>query len=204
MTASMTANTERKRIGVRACLLQFAILMALAFLTTTLFGPKPLWAVVAEGRSVVRQVGSGIAIGLAVSIPTWFAILNIKVFAGFRRQMLELAGQADLGGLNPFWFGLCAGVGEEFLCRGALQPLLGIWWTSLLFTLAHYRTGSFNSMNLPKLGYAGLVFLASVLMGYVLIEIGLIAVAVLHSLVDVLSFVVLRREAGRNIPGSVR
>ncbi len=52
-------------------------------------------------------------------------------------------------------------------------------------------------MNPTKWGYAGLVFVVSVLMGYILIEIGLVAVAVLHSVVDVLSLVVLRNEARR-------
>lgn len=145
-------------------------------------------------RSVVWQIGAGIAIGLPFSILAWIVVLKINVFANFRTQMLELASRVDLGGLNPLWFGLCAGVGEEALCRGALQPLLGIWWTSLLFTLAHYGTGGFKSMNPTKFGYAGFVFLASVLMGHVLIEIGLIAAAVLHSVVDVFGLVVLRRE----------
>jgi hypothetical protein len=200
----MTANPERKVIGVRGCLLQWAVLMALAFLITTLFGPKSLWAVVADGRSVVWQVGAGIAIGLAFSIPAWIVVLKINIFGSFRTQILELADRADLGGLNPLWFGLCAGVGEEALCRGALQPLLGIWWTSVVFTLAHYGTGGFKSMNPTKLGYAGFVFLASVLLGHVLIGIGLVAAAVLHSVVDVFSLVLLRNEAGRNIPGRVR
>ncbi len=200
MTASVTTNLERKVIGLRVVLLQWAVLMALALLITTLFGPRPLWAVVADGRSMVRQIGTGIAIGLAFSILAWIAVLKIKVFANFRTQMLELAGRADLGGLNPLWFGLCAGVGEEVLCRGALQPLLGIWWTSLLFTLAHYGTGGFKSMNPTKFGYAGFVFLASVLLGHVLIEIGLIAAAVVHSVVDVFGLVVLRREYGRQMP----
>jgi len=200
----MTANSNRKVIGVRTCLLQWAVLMALAFLITTLFGPKSLRAVVADGRSLVWQIGAGIAIGLAFSIPAWIVVLKINIFGSFRTQMLELADRADLGGLNPLWFGLCAGVGEEALCRGALQPLLGIWWTSLLFTLAHYGTGGFKSMSPTKWGYAGFVFLASVLMGHVLIGIGLVAAAVLHSVVDVISLVVLRNEAGRKIPDSVR
>jgi uncharacterized protein len=202
VTASVTTNSERKIIGLRVILLQWAVLTALAFLVTTLFGPKPLWTVVAEGRSVVWQIGAGIAIGLPFSILAWIVVLKINVFANFRSQMLELAGRVDLGGLNPLWFGLCAGVGEEALCRGALQPLLGIWWTSLLFTLAHYGTGGFKSMNPTKFGYAGFVFLVSVLMGYVLIEIGLIAAAVLHSVVDVFGLVVLRREYTRKMPRS--
>jgi hypothetical protein len=57
-------------------------------------------------------------------------------------------------------------------------------------------------MNPTKFGYAGFVFLVSVLMGYVLIEIGLIAAAVLHSVVDVFGLVVLRREYTRKMPRS--
>jgi membrane protease YdiL (CAAX protease family) len=189
----------REVVGQRSVV---AVLMALAFLITALLGPKPLWAIVADGRSMVWQVGVGIAMGLAFSIPVWIVVLKINVFENLRTQMLELAGRADLGGLNPLWFGLCAGVGEEVLCRGALQPLLGIWWTSLLFTLAHYGTGGFKSMNPTKFGYAGFVFLASVLIGHVLIEIGLIAAAVLHSVVDVFGLVVLRREDVRQMPRS--
>lgn len=198
----MTTNSERKVIGLRVILLQWAVLTALAFLITAFFGPKPLWTVVADGRGVVCQIGAGIAIGLPFSIVAWVVVLKINVFANFRTQLLELAGRVDLGGLNPLWFGLCAGVGEEALCRGALQPLLGIWWTSVLFTLAHYGTGGFKSMNPAKFGYAGFVFLASVLLGHVLIELGLIAAAVLHSVVDVFGLVMLRREDARKIPCS--
>lgn len=126
---------------------------------TLIFGPKSLLAVVAAGASAERQVVWGIVIGLAVPVPARVAIRNITALAGFRDRVLTLAHRMDLHGFNPLWFGLCAGVGEEALCRGALQPLLGIWWTSLLFTVAHYRTGSFRSMNPTKWEYAAFVFL---------------------------------------------
>jgi membrane protease YdiL (CAAX protease family) len=34
-----------------------------------------------------------------------------------------------------------AGVGEEILFRGALQPVLGIWFTSFFFALIHVQYG---------------------------------------------------------------
>jgi membrane protease YdiL (CAAX protease family) len=175
----------------------FMVMTTLALLITSLFGPKPLWAVVAAGAGTGQQVGWGIAIGLGVAVPAWVAIRNIRAIATFRDQMLALAHRMDLHGSNPLWIGLCAGVGEETLCRGALQPLLGIWWTSLLFTLAHYQTGGFRSMNRTKCAYAGFVFMASVLMGYVLIHLGLIAAAVSHSVVDAIGIVMLRSEIRR-------
>jgi membrane protease YdiL (CAAX protease family) len=199
----VTTTPGKPIVGLRAILPMFMAMMALAFFITFLFGPNSLLTVVAAGTSAGRQVGWGIVIGLAIALPAWAAILNIRAFAAFRDQMLALADRIDLRGSNPLWIGLCAGVGEEALCRGALQPLLGIWWTSVLFTLAHYRTGGFRSMTLTKCGYAGFVFLASVLMGYVLIELGLIAAAVAHSAVDVVGIVMLRSEVRRRMRRSV-
>lgn len=185
-------------MGLRAILPMFIAMVSLAFLVTYLFRPRPLLAIVSAGTSLDRQVVWGVVIGLVVAIPVWVAIRNITVFAGFRDQMRALALRMDLGGFNPLWFGLCAGVGEEALCRGALQPLLGVWWTSLLFTLAHYRTGSFRSMSPSQCGYAVFVFVASVLMSYVLIELGLIAAAVAHATVDVVGIVLLRSDIRRH------
>jgi uncharacterized protein len=185
-------------VGLRAILTMFIVMVTLAFLLTFLFGPKPLLTVVVGGARADRQVGWGIVIGLAVAVPAWVAVRAIPALTGFRHQMLTLADRMDLRGFNPLWFGLCAGIGEEVLCRGALQPLLGIWWTSLLFTLAHYRTGAFRSMNPTKCGYAAFVFLASVLMGCVLIELGLIAASVAHATVDVIGIAMLRTESHRD------
>lgn len=41
------------------------------------------------------------------------------------------------------WIGLAigAGIGEEILFRGALQPALGIWFTSILFAVVHVQYG---------------------------------------------------------------
>ena len=41
------------------------------------------------------------------------------------------------------WLGLAigAGIGEEILFRGALQPVLGIWFTSILFAIVHVQYG---------------------------------------------------------------
>lgn len=47
-----------------------------------------------------------------------------------------------------FWHWLAlaigAGIGEEILFRGALQPVLGIWFTSFLFAIVHVQYGFLN------------------------------------------------------------
>jgi uncharacterized protein len=195
MSSSTTANTERKRFGIGLALLQLVGLLAIVFLINALFGPKPLWAVVSDGRSLVWQVNAGIVLAIAFSVPALVAVLKLDFLRSFKALLLELTQRVDLSGWNPLWFGLCAGIGEELLFRGALQPLLGIWWTGLLFALAHYGTGGFKSMNFMKWGYAAFLFLTSLMLGLVLTQIGLIATMVLHSVADAVIFFVLRGVA---------
>jgi hypothetical protein len=199
MNASTTTVTRRARVGIRGGVLQCAGLLAVALLISAIFGPQPLWVSLADSKAVVWQIIAGTAIGFAFATPTLFVILTFGAFARFRTFVLELPDRLDARGWNPLWFGLCAGVGEELLFRGALQPLLGIWWTGLLFTLAHSGTGRFKSMNLMKWGYAVFLFAVSLMFGLVLIKIGIIAAVALHATADTLIFLVLRESAGRHV-----
>jgi hypothetical protein len=53
------------------------------------------------------------------------------------------------------WLGISAGVGEELLFRGALQPRLGLVATSVLFTAVHTQYGiTFASLEVFILGLA--------------------------------------------------
>ena len=63
-----------------------------------------------------------------------------------------------------FWhwlaFAIGAGVGEEILFRGALQPVLGIWFTSLLFAVVHVQYGFLTPATV-------VLFLLSLILGYI-------------------------------------
>jgi len=60
------------------------------------------------------------------------------------------------------WLALAigAGVGEEILFRGALQPTLGIWFTSVLFAIVHVQYGFLTPATL-------VLFLLSVILGFI-------------------------------------
>jgi membrane protease YdiL (CAAX protease family) len=195
MSSSTKANTDGKRFGMGAALLQLAAMLAIAFIVNALFGPRPLWAVASDGRSLVWQFSAGIFLAIAFSVPALIAILKLDFFLSFKTLLLALTQRVNLNGWRPLGFGLCAGIGEELLFRGAIQPLLGIWWTGLLFALAHYGTGGFKSMSFMKWGYAAFLYLTSLMLGLVLTQIGLIAAVVLHSVADAVIFFVLRGVA---------
>jgi membrane protease YdiL (CAAX protease family) len=94
--------------------------------------------------------------------------------------------------LNPLVIGITAGVWEETLFRAALQPVIGIWWTSLIFVLCHTGTGQFWKMNWKKAVYAAGVFAASVMLGLIFENIGLLAAITTHAAIDVIGLYAMR------------
>lgn len=63
-----------------------------------------------------------------------------------------------------FWHWLAlaigAGIGEEILFRGALQPILGIWFTSILFAIVHVQYGFLTPATI-------VLFLLSLILGFI-------------------------------------
>ena len=191
--SQMDQIAQKPLIRVRRFWALCAFAIALAFVINAAFGDGTLHEVLIEGQPIAAQIGWGITFGLAISVPSIVVVSFVPLFSSLRRQLLDLVSRLDLDALNPLWISLCAGIGEELLFRGALQPILGIWWASFIFTLAHFRSGQFHSMNWQKLIYATSVFIGGLFLGYVFLEIGLIAAMVTHAVVDVVSLSTARR-----------
>ena len=101
-------------------------------------------------------------------------------------------GRLDLSGLNPVWISLAAAIGEELLFRAALQPLLGVWITSLIFLLTHTPVYQFRRLNRATLVQAAGVFGASVVLGFIYQNVGLLAAMMVHTALDVVGLYVVR------------
>ncbi|WP_339167880.1 CPBP family intramembrane glutamic endopeptidase [Brevibacillus sp. FSL L8-0520] len=79
-------------------------------------------------------------------------------------------------------FVLCCviGIGEEWLFRGVVQPVIGNVWTSVLFTLVHVR-------YLSKPLLVGSVFVTSWLLGWLMETSGSLLPSILaHIVIDLL------------------
>lgn len=61
-----------------------------------------------------------------------------------------IAGKLSFG--QSLMLGLSAGIGEEITMRGALQPKLGILWTSLLFAALHVQYSWFGMLIVLTIG----------------------------------------------------
>ncbi|MDB5748921.1 MAG: hypothetical protein JWP72_3769 [Massilia sp.] len=146
--------------------------------------------------------GAQLLFGLAFS-----ALAAVGSYAGFRltaqseatRNTITAYGRLDLSGLNPLWISLAAAIGEELLFRAALQPLLGVWMTSLIFLLTHTPVYQFRKLNRATLVQAAGVFGASVALGFVYQYVGLLAAVMVHTALDVVGLYVVRNvlRAGR-------
>lgn len=118
----------------------YGALAALAFVWAALSGDPSLgrtrpWLPVDRPLSVAVSLGGGLLLAAAV---IWGSRVLVRR-AGWARE-LHLAFRELLGPLRSREIALVAltsGVAEELFFRGAMQPSLGLWATSLLFGALH-------------------------------------------------------------------
>ncbi|QGZ41893.1 hypothetical protein IP92_04243 [Pseudoduganella flava] len=139
-----------------------------------------------------------LALGLGLGALYWLAaLLDYRRHAGSERvrRTVESYRQLDLAGWNPFWIALGAGIGEELLFRGALQPHLGVWLTSALFALAHAKVYDMARLDRTTLIQATTLFAVSAVLGWLAHYTGLLTAIAVHTLVDVAGLLLVRRAA---------
>jgi len=133
-------------------------------------------SLIAVGYKIDRTLPMAIH-RLGIAVPTWMGMLAALgavvlgfVLSGIGSVLTEATNRAYaddiqrsldvLTGSSPSYIaapliGLSAGIGEELLFRGALQPRYGIAMSSLLFALLHSQYGfSFITLSTFLLGCA--------------------------------------------------
>jgi membrane protease YdiL (CAAX protease family) len=119
-----------------------------------------------------------------------------EFFPSYRR--LKASFSELFNGLNSYQIGLIAfasSVGEEILFRGAIQPLLGVWFTSLLFALMHVDPEG------KSWGWTVWAFLGGLVMGGAALATGsLWAPIMIHFGVNVISISRISRIAPSKSP----
>ncbi|PJF43956.1 MAG: hypothetical protein CUN55_06480 [Phototrophicales bacterium] len=103
----------------------------------------------------------------------WALIVGLERF----EEQTQASG-AIAESINTVWLALAvaltAGIGEEIAFRGALQPIFGLWWTAVFFTLVH--------MQYTLTPAALIIFIVAIAFGYLRRYYGLYAVIVAHFL----------------------
>jgi CAAX protease family protein len=144
-------------------------------------------------RQVIERLGlvrlTWKIIGVAVGVFVLGLILNAiayqltdflqpDVIDDYKKVIEETAGDSQ-GPFSALLFGLSAGIGEELVFRGLLQPRFGIIFTALLFTVTHVQYG----ITFIILGIFGI----GLLLGWERKRFGTTACIITHTLVNTLA-----------------
>ncbi|MCK5699503.1 MAG: CPBP family intramembrane metalloprotease, partial [Cyclobacteriaceae bacterium] len=128
------------------------------------------------------QLTIGILFGIITAKAGW-QIIELPKLADTKTFFSKLIKPLKLTIGQIIFISICAGVGEELLFRGAVQPMLGIWITSILFVLLH---GYLNPFNLPLTLYGIYMILVIGVMGLMTEYFGILAAMIAHILIDII------------------
>lgn len=123
----------------------------------------------------------GAVYGLGTALLGW-RIVELPFFKPTMRFFVDLIKSLELSFVEIIFLSFCAGVGEEIFFRGAIQPYLGIWITSVLFVAMH---GYLNPFNLKISLYGLFMTLIIVGLGYMTVNLGLLSAIVAHTCIDI-------------------
>ncbi len=151
-------------------------------LRASLIGVTPMW----------QQLAYGTVAGLVIAvIAQW--MISSPLLNKVNVQYANILGRFNLSFSEMVIISICAGVGEEMLFRGAIQPFFGILVTSVFFVAIH---GYINPRNW-RLSVYGIYMTAGIcLLGYLAISEGLIAAIIGHTVIDIYLLYFLQKTAG--------
>ena len=138
---------------VRLAILVYSAMAAGAALWRVVIQGEPMFfaSVAAQQRGVSfwGDVAVGVGTGLFVILLSDLLTERTQWGEDLARRLAETVG--SLSGLQCVGLALLSGIGEEMFFRGALQPVVGLGWASLLFGLMHFAP---DKALLPWTGFA--------------------------------------------------
>lgn len=156
----------------------------LGFIIIYFFQEKPIYDPLIGGWEVWIQLLTGTVFGAI------FAFMALKLLQNEQMKsvvesygIIQQVRELKLTPIQIILVSLVAGISEEFLFRGAIQPLLGIWITSIIFIGIH---GYIRLSTFPKFFYTLFTFLLSCALGYLYIAFGIYSAMMAHTVYDVI------------------
>ncbi|MFT5823629.1 MAG: membrane protease YdiL (CAAX protease family) [Crocinitomix sp.] len=140
--------------------------------------------------SILFFISAGIIFGLFIM---WFGDLSF-----FKNTLVEygkMLGNLKINTQQAFFLSICAGVGEEILFRGALQPILGIWLTAIIFVGSHHYlyNEKFTKQNtVPFMVMVSFLLGLGLLLGWIAEEFSLWHAIAIHFSYDLVQFMYIR------------
>lgn len=155
---------------------------------------KAFMEVLLSGMSIPLQLGIGLGYGLLTALVA-IGIISSNFFKKEKKYYHRIIAQLELKLSGILFLSLCAGVAEELFFRAGLQPLLGLWLTSIIFVFIHGYLNPYN-WRISVYGAAMVLFIAGI--GYLFREVGLISAMAAHTALDVVLFLNMTRSQKGN------
>lgn len=184
-TASSAPTPAVESVGTFELVLQVGLYLVLAYAAVGWWFARSLRAATARlgiGWPTWRTIGAalgGLAVGMAVTLVV--NGIGMVLQPGVAAELDAVTEQMTEDVQNPagaLLLGISAGVGEEAIFRGALQPRFGIVPTSIVFALLHTQYG----LNFAVVGIFGL----SVVLGVLRQRFGTTSAMITHALFNFL------------------
>ncbi len=174
------------RMGLLTLLVPLVIVAILYYFNATTF----MIPVVIGKANVWIQVGAGIVGGFLLSGVTWL-MGQWKYLDDVNFDYTLRLGIFNFSFQEILFLSFCAGVGEEIIFRGMIQPWLGILTTSFMFIALH---GYMSYSSWPKVIFGLILFAVGTLLGVLGEYVGLLAAIVAHIIYDIIAFQRIQSE----------
>lgn len=173
--------------------------LVLAYLIFRYFHGADLSTAFKHGFSVTNQLLAGLVSGALAAAIIGFVSSRPPVSGVIHDfYIVEMISKMNLTSFDRTQLSLFAGAGEELLFRGAIQPLLGIWFTSLIFVGIH---GYFKFKSIGHILFGVVMFGLSMLLGYLFEYAGLIAAMAAHAVYDIIMLKFVQAKDKQNRKG---
>ena len=170
-----------------------AVYLLLSLIIFYFFRESDIWEAFSHGFSINNQILIGIVSGCCGAAVIGFIINRPPVSDVLNDfYIVEAVSKMKFSNFDRIQLSLFAGTGEELLFRGAIQPLLGIWLTSIIFVGLH---GYFKFKSIGHFIFGAMMFGLSMGLGYLFEEAGLIAAMSAHAVYDI---IMLKLVQGRD------
>jgi len=128
------------------------------------------------------QVVLGILVGIVTAKAAW-QIVELPMLFKTKKFFSNLIKPLKLDVTQIVFISICAGIGEELFFRGDIQPMLGGWFTAILFVLLH---GYLNPFKMSLTIYGVYMVLVIGVLGLLTEHFGILTAIITHTIIDVI------------------
>lgn len=163
---------------------------AIGYLIFHFFGNGNIQELILGEINIALQIIIGFPVGWTAALIA-AKLIQADFMEPVRRKYGNMISELNLNIWQIIFISICAGVGEEWLFRAFLQPLWGIWITSLVFVALH---GYLNPFDWRMSVYGIYLTLVIIGLGFMFIHWGIWASAAAHTAIDIVLLIFLTKS----------